>query len=142
MSHVYWANSIFSAADRAFNEGCVCRLREDGHEVECPEESEFNAVTANPSAREIFLGDTASIQGCEVLVACIDQESIDSGVACEVGLAWALGKRILGLYTDFRQHRVGQFRMYKNPYVVGCIEDRGKIVSSVDGLLQELRRAS
>ena len=142
MSHVYWASSIFGAADREFNENCVRRLRENGHKVVSPQENAFNAPVADPSAREIFLGDTTGIQESEVLVACIDQEPIDSGVACEIGIAWALGKRIYGLYTDFRQHRVGQFRMYKNPYVVGCIEDHGIIVSTIEDLMKELRRDS
>jgi len=138
MGTVYWANSIFGEADRSFNSRCVELLRSHGHLVTSPQENTFNLSSAEPTAAQIFSGDTSQIRSCDVLVACIDQETIDAGVACEIGIAWALGKRIVGLYTDFRRNRTGRFSMYKNPYVIGCIEDRGVIVSTLLELLDEL----
>jgi nucleoside 2-deoxyribosyltransferase len=138
MATVYWANSIFGEADRSFNSRCVELLRRHGHLVTNPQDNTFNLGSADPTAAEIFSGDTDQIRACDVLVACIDQESIDAGVACEIGIAWALDKRLVGLYTDFRQRRTGRFAMYKNPYVIGCIEDRGVVVSTLKELLDEL----
>lgn len=138
MARVYWANSIFGEADRRFNADCVDALRRAGHSVLNPQENSFNAGDQEPTAAEIFSGDTEQVRQCDVLVACIDQETIDAGVACEAGIAWALGKRLVGLYTDFRRYRQGDFSMYKNPYVVGCIQDRGVLVSSLQELLDEL----
>jgi len=139
---VYWANSIFGDADRAFNDACVARLRESGFSVLSPQEASFNASGGHADAIQIFRTDTAMIQRADVLIACIDQETIDCGVACELGIAWAMGKRLVGLYTDFRQHRTGEFRMYKNPYVVGCLRDRGVIVSDLDHVVTYLRGAT
>jgi len=135
---VYWANSIFSEADRSFNAASVERVRSAGIAVLSPQEQLFNQLGHKANAATIFKTDTAMIAACDTLVACIDQETIDCGVACEIGIAWALGMRIIGLYTDFRQYRQDDFRMYKNPYLVGCIQDRGLIVNSVDALIQEL----
>jgi nucleoside 2-deoxyribosyltransferase len=135
---VYWANSIFSEADRAYNELVVGRLQSAGITVLSPQHQSFNTAGHSAGAATIFETDTAMIQSCQALAACIDQETIDCGVACEIGIAWALEKRIIALYTDFRQHRRGDFRMYKNPYVIGCIQDRGMIVSTVDELIQQL----
>lgn len=132
--NIYWANSIFSQADRDFNSACVMRLRAHGLLVQSPQDLPFNSGDHIATADGIFQTDTAMIENCDVLIACIDQETIDCGVACEIGIAWALGKRIIGLYTDFRQVRTGEFRMYKNPYVIGCIMSRGPIAKTIDEL--------
>ena len=135
---IYWANSIFGQADRDFNAYCVERLRASGLVVNSPQNLPFNAGDEEASADNIFKSDTEMIQACDVLVACIDQETVDCGVACEIGIAWSLGKRVIALYTDFRQHRTGDYRMYKNPYVIGCIQDCGRIVDNVDSLISLL----
>jgi nucleoside 2-deoxyribosyltransferase len=138
---IYWANSIFSAADRAFNEQCVTLLRKNGYIVLNPQDNKFNQEGVECSSLDIFSKDTSMIQECDIFIACIDQETIDCGVACELGIAWALNKKVLGLYTDFRQFRKGEGKMYKNPYVTGCIQCRGKIFSSFKDLLKELKYA-
>lgn len=142
MRSIYWANGIFGEADRHFNARCVQALRDAGYTVINPQDSPFNVGATEPTAAEIFGTDTRQVGECDVLVACLDQETIDAGVACEVGIAWALQKQIYGLYTDFRQNRDGPYRMYKNPYVIGCIESRGRVLRSLDTLLEELRRGS
>ena len=137
---VYWANSIFSLADRNFNELCVARLRRAGYDVSNPQEKSFNTSgISEPDSATIFHVDTKEILSSDVVVACIDQESIDSGVACEIGIAWHAEKKVIGLYTDFRQNRRGEGRMYKNLYVLGCIRaSGGEIVGSVDEVLAAL----
>jgi nucleoside 2-deoxyribosyltransferase len=136
---VYWANSFFSEADRVFNRRCARLLRKEGHDVFNPQEGKFNLKTMVSSA-EIFNRDADAIRKSDVLVACIDQETIDCGVACEVGYAYALERAIIGLLTDIRQWRVGEGRLYKNPFVTGCILHRGEIVSSINDVLKVLRR--
>jgi len=139
---VYWANSIFSLADRNFNEICVAKLRQAGYQVFSPQEKPFNTGgVSEPDSTGIFNEDTGEILNSDVLVACIDQESIDSGVACEIGIAWHGKKRVIGLYTDFRKNRRGEGRMYKNLYVLGCIRaSGGVIVGSVGEVLAALER--
>jgi nucleoside 2-deoxyribosyltransferase len=133
---VYWANSIFSLADHNFNEMCIAQLRQAGHHVFNPQEKSFNTESiSEPTSAMIFDADTKEILDSDVLVACIDQESIDSGVACEIGIGWHAKKKIVGLYTDFRRNRKGEGRMYKNLYVLGCICSSG---GSVVGSLQEV----
>lgn len=138
---IYWANSIFSAADRTFNDANVQKLRSLGYSVYSPQEASINSSEAgsSPSARSVFLVDTEMLKRCRILVACIDQESIDSGVACEVGFAVAIGLPVIGYYTDIRQFRVGDGRMYKNLYVIGSIEMAGGIVHNEAELLTAVR---
>lgn len=42
------------------------------------------------------------IDKADVLIAVLDGPDVDSGVAAEVGFAYARGKRILGYRSDFR----------------------------------------
>lgn len=44
-----------------------------------------------------------SIRACDGVVAVLDGVDVDSGTAAEIGFAYALGKWIAGLRTDFRQ---------------------------------------
>jgi SAM-dependent methyltransferase len=132
---IYWANSLFNKADRNFNAYCAKKLRDAGYTVYLPQEAEVN-VQVEPAAEDIFVCDTAQILQSSLLIACLDQETIDSGVACEIGLAYAFGIPILGLYTDIRQNRTGRGRMYKNLYVLGAVERLGAIARNLDELVR------
>lgn len=138
-ARIYWANSLFTEADRTFNTRVVKRLRDAGFDVFLPQESQVNE-SPSPASEEIFRTDSAAVLASRLLVACLDQETIDSGVACEVGLAYAFNIPIIGLYTDIRQHRQGKARMYKNLYVLGAIEANGETVASVDELITTIPR--
>jgi nucleoside 2-deoxyribosyltransferase len=133
---IYWANALFSEADRKFNEVSVAEIRGAGYSVFLPQEA-FSG-DADPTNEEIFRVDTAELQSCDIIVACLDQFPIDSGVACEIGVAYASGIPVIGLYTDIRSRRTGAGRMYKNQYVLGAIEARGEVVFSLEQLIETL----
>jgi len=135
---IYWANALFSDADRAFNKRCAKKLRSVGYEVFLPQETPFTFDEA-PTNEEIYEADSEAILTSDVLVACIDQFPIDAGVACEIGVASNAQIPIIALYTDIRAKRKGPGKMYKNQYVLGAIEKHGMIVHSVDNLLSTLR---
>jgi nucleoside 2-deoxyribosyltransferase len=134
---IYWANSFFSEADRRFNRHCTARLRTAGHEVFSPQESPYNKIREIDPAT-ITKGDMVEVQRSQALVACIDQETIDCGVACEIGFAYGLEIPIIGLLTDLRMKRLGDGRMYKNPLVIGCIMERGTLVHSMNAVIEQL----
>jgi len=133
---LYWANALFSEADRRFNEVEVARVRAAGYTVFLPQEA-FSG-NADPTNEEIFRIDTEELQSCNAVVACLDQFPIDSGVACEIGVAYGSKIPVIGLYTDIRSRRKGAGRMYKNQYVLGAIESHGEIVNSVEKLIEVL----
>jgi nucleoside 2-deoxyribosyltransferase len=133
---IYWANALFSEADRKFNEASVTLVRAAGYSVFLPQEA-FSG-DADPTNEEIFRVDTMELQSCDIVVACLDQLPIDSGVACEIGVAYGTNIPVIGLYTDIRSRRKGVGRMYKNQYVLGAIEANGEIVSSIEEILRIL----
>lgn len=133
---IYWANALFSEADRRFNEVSVERVRTQGHAIFLPQEA-FKE-NEDPTNEEIFRVDTTELQSSDIVVACLDQFPIDSGVACEIGVAYASGIPVIGLYTDIRSKREGLGRMYKNQYVLGAIEINGEIVESIEELIKTI----
>ncbi|MGY5863732.1 MAG: nucleoside 2-deoxyribosyltransferase [Candidatus Thorarchaeota archaeon] len=133
---IYWANALFSEADWEFNVMAAKRIREEGYDVFLAQEA--FSKDADPTNEEIFRIDTGELKTCDIVVACIDQFPIDTGVACEIGVAYGLGIPVVGLYTDIRAMREGQGRMYKNQYVLGAIEVNGEIVHSLDDVFKVL----
>lgn len=133
---IYWANALFSEADRSFNEVSAEKVRAEGYTIFLPQEA--FAGDADPTNEEIFRIDTEELQSSDIVVACLDQFPIDTGVACEIGVAYASGIPVIGLYTDIRRNRKGAGKMYKNQYVLGAIEINGEIVASVDELLKTI----
>jgi len=67
----------------------------------------------------------------------LDDETIDSGVASEIGLAHAAGRAVVGVYTDIRRDRA-EGRMYKNLYVLGLIESSLGMVHTKEELIKAL----
>ena len=100
---------------------------------------------AQITAAAIYIADTKELLSSDILIACIDGVEIDSGVACEIGIAAGWNEsshvkpiHIIGLYTDMRQYRSGDNHFYRNLYVTGAIGQYGVIVPSLDGLIVAL----
>lgn len=126
---VYLANALFSEADQAFNNQVAARLRAAGLSVFLPQETGENRAGA-PTGEEIFVSDAQRIARSRVLLAVLDGDVLDDGVACEIGLAFGMGVPVVGLWTDLRRFRTGEGRIYRNIFVTGAIERNGTICSS------------
>lgn len=103
MSVIYLAGPLFSEAEKQFN----CWLKEllvrEGFEVFLPQEDSNDAGDLREHRQEkIFHKNLAALRACDVVVAVLDGVDVDSGTAFEVGYAYALGKPVVGLRTDFR----------------------------------------
>ena len=97
-------------------------------------------IGTNPSDEEIFTKDVAAVKDCRVFVANIDQESIDSGVASQIGIANVLGKPIVGVFTDSRRDR-SRNSIYKNSHVMGAIKSAGELIYTLDHLVAAVKKA-
>jgi nucleoside 2-deoxyribosyltransferase len=94
---IYLAGPLFSTAERDFNARLAQRLRDLGHEIWLPQESE--QATMTPA--QIFREDVAGIDWAEVVVANMDGPDPDSGTCWECGYAYRK-KPIVVFRTDFR----------------------------------------
>lgn len=138
----YLANGLFSLGDRYVNEVVAEHLRKNMRDLDLyvPQENgAINDKQAFANSLMIAQADCQRLLESDFLVAVLDGVEIDSGVACEVGIAYALDIPIFGLYTDVRQFgrdnekkiqaliedgTENQF-MYRNLFVTGVIKDSG-----------------
>ena len=139
MHDVYWAAPMFSTADKEYNDKYVRMLKDAGISVYNPMRDAVYIGT-NPSDEEIFQKDIEAVKDCRVFVANIDQESIDSGVASQIGIASIIGKPIVGVFSDSRRDRARN-NIYKNPHVMGAIKNAGEIIHTTDDLVDAVKRA-
>ena len=61
-----------------------------------PPKDEYNV-------RQIFENDKRGIDECDIVVASLNGITTDDGTAWELGYAYATGKYLIGLHTDWRQ---------------------------------------
>lgn len=100
--------------------------------------SEAHAALATVNA-ELGRLNAASIEAADGVVAILDGVDVDSGTAAEVGYAYALGKRIYGLRTDFRLagDNPGSIVNLQVQYFIEA--SGGSVQTTVEGLLEDLR---
>lgn len=101
-------------------------------------EEDVERARAAGGLRALWLGVGARnlelIAGCELLVAWLDGQEVDSGTATEIGYAAGMGIPCLGLRTDLRQ--AGEEGVAVNLQVEAAIVGSGgSIATSLDGLL-------
>lgn len=154
MTKIYFASPLFSMSEQSFNEQVVEYIRENipGVEVYLPQENDsINDKSGYADSEMIANGDNKYLEEADILVAVLDGQTVDVGVAAEVGYFYSMNKPIIGLYTDSRQGTYGnqqkidaldeiaesQFS-YINLYLVGLIKMRGDIFASVGELVFRL----
>ncbi|MDD1745942.1 MAG: nucleoside 2-deoxyribosyltransferase [Candidatus Methanoperedens sp.] len=102
MRTVYLAAPLFSEAELDFNRMLRNEIKRCGFNVFLPQEDSNNVKDRDDRQMIIFRKNEAAIKSSDIIVAVVDGADVDSGTAWEIGYAYALGKSILGLRTDFR----------------------------------------
>lgn len=102
MKTVYLAAPLFSEAELGFNRMLRNEIRSSGFNVFLPQEDSNNVKGRDDRQKIIFGKNEAALKRSDIIIAVVDGADVDSGTAWEIGYAYALGKPILGLRTDFR----------------------------------------
>jgi len=102
MKTVYLAAPLFSEAECDFNRKLRDELISAGFNVFLPQEDSNNVKDMSDRQKIIFNKNLKGIENSDIIVAVIDGADVDSGTAWEIGFAFAKGKPVLGLRTDFR----------------------------------------
>jgi nucleoside 2-deoxyribosyltransferase len=103
--NIYVAAPLFSQAERLYN-----RRLAEALETALPESAtvvlpqDFNKVVAPGEgfARRMFEKCVEGVDQADVVVALLDGADADSGTSMELGYAYAKGKFIIGVRSDFR----------------------------------------
>ncbi|EMS74861.1 hypothetical protein H318_11360 [Enterococcus durans IPLA 655] len=153
--NIYFAAPLFAKSDLLYNAMLVKKIRAVSEDltVYLPQENEaINDKTAYADSKMIALADTEKVLESDLMIDLLDGLTIDAGVASEIGVAYAKGIPVIGLYTDSRQQggshpkklealqqvAENQFH-YLNLYTVGLIKLNGSIVSDETELLEALK---
>nr|WP_232845336.1 nucleoside 2-deoxyribosyltransferase [Enterococcus innesii] len=154
MNETIFCCSLFAASDLRYNAELVASIRQQYPQLEIylpQENAAINDKSAYADSKMIALADTEKVLESDLMIALLDGLTIDAGVASEIGVAYAKGIPVLGLYTDSRQQGAdnqqklaalqtvaeNQFH-YVNLYTVGLIKLNGEIYSSEAALLAGL----
>ncbi len=103
---LYLAAGVFSSFDRQRNSAVAQRLIECGYSVFLPQDVRTHAG-GRPSADIIFKECVNGIDDSDLVVGLVDGPDVDSGAAWEIGYAYARGKPIVVLRSDYRSAEHG-----------------------------------
>jgi len=97
---VYVAGPLFDDGERWFIEKVEALVADAGFVTFLPHRD--NPPKDDTNVRFIFENDQRGIDECDVVVANLNGITTDDGTAWELGYAYANGKYIIGLHTDWR----------------------------------------
>ena len=132
---VYLAGPLFTEAEQAYN--LVLRDLLEAHlfDVYLPQEV---GDTSHTRCREengtIFARHLRALEETDIVVAVIDGADADSGTSWEMGYAYALGKKVVALRTDFRiagHHELVNLMLEESAAVVTAKEDLPRALGSL-----------
>jgi nucleoside 2-deoxyribosyltransferase/predicted secreted protein len=131
--HVYMAAPLFSEAERAYNLSIEELLRNNYFEVYLPQQAgDDTDVRTKGDQIQIFLKNLKALESADIIVANIDGADADSGTAWEMGYAFARGKQVIALRTDFR-------RTGNHEKVNLMLEESATVVTSKNHLLDVIK---
>lgn len=101
---IYLAGSLFTLAERRFNQELGLAIQELAKEIEVIlPQIETGKMSGRPDfVEKAFRFCLQSVDECDAVVGILDGADADSGTCVELGYAYARGKPIIGLRTDFR----------------------------------------
>ncbi len=101
---IYLAGPLFTQAERRWNRGLASSLTKLKPDLEIilPQNAEIELRDNKPDFAKIFKRNLESIENSDAVVAILDGSDSDSGTAWECGYAYAKGKPVIGVRTDFR----------------------------------------
>ncbi len=100
---IYLAAPLFSESERRYNESIATLLRENLFSVYLPREVGDDSATRGEAELErMFSQHVDALEKTDFVVAIIDGADADSGTSWEMGYAYAKGKPVIALRTDFR----------------------------------------
>ncbi|ABN06401.1 nucleoside 2-deoxyribosyltransferase [Methanocorpusculum labreanum Z] len=129
---IYLASPLFSEAERRYNAYLVEVLRQNFFFVYLPQEA-ADTEDGREGSREqiIYEKNLSELKRADIVVGVIDGSDADSGTAWEMGYAFASGKRVIALRTDFR-------KFSGNERVNLMLEMEAEVVLNVDELVSAL----
>lgn len=96
----YIAGPLFNEKEREFLEEINAVCKTIGISTYLP--AQDGGLLSQDNDNEVFQTDIKALNKADIVVASLNGADVDSGTAFELGYAFAKGKKLFGLHTDFR----------------------------------------
>ena len=129
MPQAYIAGPLFNEGERWFDEQIERIAAEAGFKTFLPHrDGKEGKIKSEANIREIFKEDMKAIDQSDIVIANLNGITTDDGTSWELGYAYAKGKHLVGVYTDWRL----QFKFQVVNLMLECSLD--EMVRSLDEL--------
>ena len=130
MLHAYIAGPLFNEGERWFDEQIEQIARDAGFTTFLPHRDGKEAKTYEDTGwvHRVFNEDVHGLDRADIVIANLNGITTDDGTAWELGYAYAKGKHLVGVYTDWRL----QFQHQTVNLMIEC--SLHKLVRSLDEL--------
>lgn len=139
MKIIYFAAPLFTMAERRFNEELVDAIQAGyDNQIGFIMPQKFGG---SPAA--LYSQCLENLKICDEVVAMIDGAEMDAGTAFEIGVATAIGKKVIAVRTDFRKSGDMPNNSYANLMIGYAVTTlivaigRGQTVKDVGMLVRE-----
>lgn len=159
--NIYFGAPLFNDMEQAYNAMVVDKIRNklgDRVDIYLPQENqEINDKSKSADSLSIYYGDTERLKETDILIANLDGQVPDVGLATEVGYFSRMveentdrDRSIIGVYSDIRQGDVTDIKVeeldrlgesqwsYINLYLVGAVKSNGVLVSSTTEVIEQV----
>jgi nucleoside 2-deoxyribosyltransferase len=100
--HAYIAGPLFNEGERWFDEQIAACAQRAGLTTFVPHLNGETRLNGPEDVPLIFANDVTAIERADIVIANLNGITTDDGTAWELGYAYAKGKHLVGVYTDWR----------------------------------------
>jgi nucleoside 2-deoxyribosyltransferase len=147
---IYFAASLFTQLERNWNRRLKDRIEQILPEAKIflPQDIKINGAYEDPKNNgKLFNQCVKGIDNADIVLAVMEGCDVDSGTSWEMGYAYAKGKKVIGIRTDFRpgpDHGVNVMLGRSCNYVVrefAFLEDVDAVAEAVVRRLLKMKRS-
>jgi nucleoside 2-deoxyribosyltransferase len=131
---VYLASPLFTHAELEYNRKLRDMLFNKGFSVFLPQEDAEDALHEREKQNQecIFKKCVEGMDSSDIVVSVLDGADVDSGTAWEIGYAYAKGKPVIGLRTDFRILSDGIVNLMIEMAIVSLARDEEELLKIME----------
>ncbi len=133
---IYMAGPLFNEGDRYSNQVNSDALRKEGFTTFLPQEIVITNKSSELVKGACFYMDFKAIDECDYIVANCNGIEIDSGTAAEIGMGYALKKKMYLYKSDVRNYYNERYKL--NNFVSGLVDN--KVYGTIEEIIEELKK--
>jgi nucleoside 2-deoxyribosyltransferase len=131
---IYLAGPLFTHAELEYNRKIKDLLIKKEFSVFLPQEDAEDTIDKREkqNSKCIFEKCVEGVDSSDIVVAVLDGVDVDSGTAWEIGYAYAKGKPIIGLRTDFRSLSNGIVNLMIEMAIIALARDEDELLRIIE----------